>query len=248
MLLSDIISRTVFNFTEEDIQMKTQTWYKSIQLAVMLIITAICLFLVLSDQNLYHAVANDSSIRILCVMLWAALLISFLFIFFDFKYFLTYRKDYSEMDYSVRSDPVSGISNRFSCDMLIEQYLDMPLPKDMACITFVITNMQDINRVYGHRAGNTLIRDFSMILRMTAQGVCFVGRNGGNNFLAIFEEGSQESIASMLSILEKKIEAHNSVDSALPIRYAYGVAFHETEADAATITDLIALSNRRIPK
>jgi len=228
--------------------MRNQTWYKSIQLAIYLIITAIGLFMVFSDQDLFHAVSNDSNMMTLCVMLWAVLLLSFLFIFFDFKYFLSYKKDYTEMDYSVRSDPATGISNRFSCDMMIEQYLDMPLPKDMACITFIITNMQDINRVYGHRAGNTVIRDFSMILRMTAQGVCFVGRNGGNNFLAIFEQGTQESISSMLSILEKKIEAHNNVDTALPIQYSYGVAFHEAEADAATITDLIALSNKRIAK
>lgn len=228
--------------------MKNQTWYKSIQLSIFLIFTAIALFLVLSDQEVFHAVANDHTMMILCVLLWAVLLLSFLFIFFDFKYFLTYKKDYSEMDQSVHNDPVSGISNRFSCDMLIEQYLDLPLPKDMACITFMITNMQDINRVYGHRAGNTLIRDFSMILRMTAQGVCFVGRNGGNNFLAIFEEGSQESIAGMLNLLERKIEAHNKVETALPIQYACGVAFHEKEEDAATITDLIALSNRRVSK
>lgn len=226
--------------------MKAHTIYKSIQLGVFIVLALVAGVLIFAVPELFHAAASDPSVMVICIILWAVLLLSFLFIFLDFKYFLTYRKEYNEMDSSVHSDPQSGISNRFSCDMLIEQYLDEPLPENMGCITFMITNMQEINRVYGHRAGNTLIRDFSMILRMTAQGLCFVGRNGGNNFLALFENCTEAEMATFLEVLDKKVEAHNKGGSALPIRYTYGKAYHET--DTPTITDLIALSNRRLTK
>lgn len=225
--------------------MKMHSFYKTVQLILFLAMTVIAIVLIFTDQNVFHAVANDMTMTMLCILLWCSLGLSFVFIFLDFTFFLSYRKEYNELSYTANEDPLSGISNRFSCDMMVEKYLDKKLPENMGCMTFVISNMHQINRVYGHRAGNTLIRDFSIILRSTSQGYCFVGRNGGNNFLAIFENGSEDTMKSYLILLKQKVENHNALPKALPIQFNYGVAFHEG-AQAETITDLIALSNKRV--
>lgn len=220
---------------------------KTIQLIVFIILTLLSAGLVLLDPEIYHMVGSDSRIRFLCGMLWLVLLISFAFILIDFFLLSSYRRDYRELDHVVHSDPVAGIANRFSCDALIDRYLDKPLPAHVGCIMFDLTNIKEINRIHGHIEGNILIRDFSNILRMTSLDLCFVGRNGGNKFLAIFEDCSRENMQLFLTRVAQKVQAHNAKEGAYPIVYQYGIAFEEGEA-APTITDLIALSNQRIYK
>ncbi len=218
---------------------------KTVELIVFLLLALACAGLVLLDPELYHMAGSDGRIRFLCGALWLTLLLSFAFILLDFFLLSSYKRDFRELNHVVHSDPVAGIANRYSCDTLIDRYLDRPLPEKMGCIMFDLTNIGEINRKYGHIQGNILIRDFSNILRMTSLDLCFVGRNGGNKFLALFENASKDQIELFLDRVAKKTAAHNAKDGAYPIVYQYGIAFEEGDA-APTITDLIALSNRRI--
>ncbi|MCI8586789.1 MAG: diguanylate cyclase [Lachnospiraceae bacterium] len=227
---------------------KTDFIYKTIQLILFILLTACCLGVILFDQRVYHLVASDPAFRMLCIFLWLALGLSFLFIYRDFHYFTSSRKDYRELDYAVHSDPLSGLANRFSCDVMIEKYLDKPIPENLGCIMFDLTNIHDTNKHYGHLKGNQLIRDFSSILHLASTNMCFVGRNGGNKFLALFEDGNTYKMDSFLKKLDQKIQLYNQDPaSSLLIEYRYGIAFHEGE-EVKTITDLIALSNRRISR
>lgn len=225
---------------------KSDFIYKTIQLILYIILTACCLGVLLFDQNLYHLAASDPDIRILCIFLWLTLGLSFLFIYRDFTYFSSFGQNYRELDYAVHSDPLSGLANRFSCDVMIEKYLDKPLPKDLGCIMFDLANIRETNEHYGHGRGNQLIRDFSSMLHLASTGLCFVGRNGGNRFLAVFENGDAWHMESFLKKLEQRVLSYNrEASGGLMIEYRYGTAFHEGE-EVRTITDLIALSSRRI--
>lgn len=225
--------------------MKKFDTFKTVQLVLFICITAITLFVILTDEKLYQLIASDPHIRMLCILLWIALGLSFFFIFWDFSLFSSFKREYRELDFALSSDPVSGIANRYSCDSIIEKYLDKPLPKDIGCIMFDLTNLQKINQTYGHIQGNTLIRDFSGILQSTSLNLCFVGRNGGNKFLALFEKCSDEKLKNFLERIEIKIERHNSLEGTYPIFYRYGIAFGESPS-IKSITDLIALSNTRL--
>ena len=225
--------------------MKKFDIFKTVQLLIFVALAGLGLFLILTDSRLYQLVATDSQIRTLCILLWAALGLSFLFIFMDFTLFSSFKREYRELDFAVHSDPVSGIANRNSCDALIEKYLDKPLPENLGCIMFDLTNIKEINEAHGHIQGNALIRDFSSILQSTSMNLCFVGRNGGNKFLAIFEDCTEEKLNSFLDLVDAKVDQHNSSEGSFPIAYCYGIAFHE-DSSVSTITDLISLSNRRI--
>ena len=227
--------------------MKKLDIFKTIQLIVYIVLALACAGLILLNPDLYHMIGEDSRVRLICGLLWFVFLISFLFILLDFSLLSSWKKDYRELDYAVHSDPVAGIANRFSCDALIEKYLDKPLPENMGCVMFDLTNIAQINQQYGHIQGNMLIRDFSNILRMTSLNLCFVGRNGGNKFIALFEDTDMEKINTFLLRVRQKTDEHNAKEDTLPIQYQYGIAFHEGEA-TPTVTDLIALSNRRIYK
>lgn len=219
--------------------------FKTIQLILFVILAAVSLVIILTDSALYRTIADNAHVRALCILLWAAFVLSFLFIFMDFSLFSTFKKDYKELDYAVSQDPVSGIANRYSCDSLIEKYLDQPLPRNIGCIMFDLTNIRQVNRTYGHTKGNRLIYDFSGILQASSMNLCFVGRNGGNKFMALFENCSAHKLSVFLERVEDKVSLYNADSDSAPIIYKYGMAYRENDS-VQTITDLIALSNHRI--
>lgn len=224
--------------------MKRYDKIKTVQLIIYIALTLIGIFLIFTNKDLYHLIATDSNVKIFFGILWAVLGISFLFMFFDFSSYSNLKREYSELDLAIFSDPVTGIANRYSCDAFIEKYLDKPLPDGIGCITFDITNLADINSQYGHLAGNSAIRDFSSILQSAAIKVCFVGRNGGNKFLAIFQDCTDEKIGNFLETVERKVNAHNEKSKRGEILYKFGTAFDEG-SEVKSINQLIALSNRR---
>ena len=218
---------------------------KTIQLVVYVVLTIAAVIMIFTDSELYHMVATNGHVRMLCLLLWITYGLSFVFIYYDMTSYSALKRDVRELDFAVYSDPLTGIANRYSCDAFIEQYLDKPLPKDMGAIMFDITNMREINEKYGHVGGNNVIREFSSILQSASINTCFVGRNGGNKFLAIFKKTNTEQMEDFLFRVECKINLHNSSTEKGEILYRYGVAFNEG-ADVKDISMLIALANRRI--
>lgn len=225
--------------------MKKFDIYKTIQLIIFVLLTNIGLVVVVFDSELYQMIAHNGHIRLLCILLWAALGLSFFFTFIDFSLFSSFKKQYRELDFAVYSDPVSGIANRYSCDAVIEKYLDKPLPESLGCIMFDLSNLGEINKKYGHIRGNTVIRDFSAILKSASINLCFVGRNGGNKFLALFEDCSDQKIKQYINAVDSRVARHNDAEDSIPIIYRYGIAFEEG-VNASNINELIALANNRI--
>lgn len=223
--------------------MKKFSIIKLLQLILMLVFLAVCAYFIFFQRDLFHEIAQDADLRLVCGMLWGCFALEFLFLFLDYCVFSDYKRDFRELDFAVHSDPLSGLANRSGCDAVIEKYRSRPLPKGVGCVMFDLTNIWEINEKYSHVEGNILIRDFSNILKMASVSLCFVGRNGGNKFLAVFENSSMEQIECFLARIEKKVGAHNAAKPNQPIVYAYGVALDE---DVKDIAELIALANRRI--
>ena len=225
--------------------MKKYSFYKTVQLILTIGIAAAVIFFVFIRADLFHLVANNSEMKLLAGALWAVLIISFIFIFLDFVFFFNYIKDYKEMELAASSDPVSGIANRFSCDMLIEKYLDKPLPENIGVAVLNITNAGDINRIYGHLQGNLAIKDFSNILRLSSSDLCFVGRNGGINFLAIFENSDAGKMKNFLERVSQRVTSYNRDIKNIAIEYNFGTAFSGSDTAVADITGLISLATTR---
>lgn len=224
--------------------MKKFNIIKTIQLIILLVFLVLCAYLIFFDKGLYFAISQDRNLRMLCWMLWACFGINFIFVFMDFGFSADYKRDYRELDYAVHSDPVSGLANRNSCDAILDKYADKPLPKGIGCVMIELSNIGEINKRLGHKAGNEVIADFANILKMASVSLCFVGRNGGNRFLAVFEGSTREQIDAFLERLSQKVRNHNEASPERIIEYGFGVAFEESQVE--TINELVALSARRI--
>jgi diguanylate cyclase (GGDEF)-like protein len=146
------------------------------------------------------------------------------------------------------------VANRYSCDAYIAQYLHKKMPADMGCVTLDLVNLTEINQKYGHEGGDEAIRDFSGILTEAARAGgtqegasnCFIGRNGGNKFLAIFRKCSHEMISDFLLEVER-LEEKRLTEGKTPILYSVGVAYDE-DSSVKSLVELVALSDHRAEK
>jgi len=218
---------------------------KTVQLLLFITVAAAGLAVIFTDDRLYQMVGRDPSVRILCFLFWITLGISFAGIFWDLSTHSSFKKDYRELDFAVYNDHIAGIANRYSCDAMIEKYMDKPLPDTLGCVMLDIVNIRDINESHGHLAGNEAIQEFSGILRTAALGLCFVGRNGGNKFMALFEDCDENRVHTFLTRVSRQAESYNTGSGMPAIEYRTGLALSRDER-VCSITQLIALSDRRL--
>lgn len=224
--------------------MKKYTSFKILQMAILVVLAILSLFLLLKPE-VKQFVFSSRPATILFFLVWGLLLISFIFLMIDYNLISSIKLNYHTLYGVAYSDPVSGMPNRFSCDTIIEKYYDKKLPEDIGCVMIDFSNLTKINTMYTHADGNRLLKEFSNILSTAAASICFVGRNGGNKFLAIFEDCTEEKISLFFRRMEDCVAAHNKTPDAITIEYRTGVALNSDE-HLDQITQLIALANRRI--
>ena len=217
---------------------------KTLQLVLLIAFTAVALAAILRDPELYTLIATNMAARTISVILWVTLGLSFLFLLYDFSSYADMRRENMELDNAVYSDALTGIANRYSVDAYLGQFLGKPLPEDMGAVTFEMTNLSEINKAHGHSGGDLAIQAFSVILQNAAGRTCFIGRNGGNKFVAIFRDCTDARLERFLGKVETLTEERNMAHPDAPIRYSSGYAFNEGE-EAGTVTELVALSDRR---
>ena len=228
-------------------KMKHFKFYKTLQLILYLALTVIALTSVLTDEKIYQMVADNTRITILCAILWLYFLLSYIFMFLDFTFHATFKKDFRDLGDAVRSDPLAGIANRYSCDSLIEKYKDKPLPNNIGCMMLELSNLHEVNRLYDRSQGDILIKSFSNILKLSSVDLCFVGRNGGNKYLAIFENSSESHMDIFLQRVESKIKQYNSDSGNHAISYLLGSSYSGVDK-VSNINELISLANSRLSK
>ena len=224
--------------------MKKFSTFKIIQLSLLIVLTLLSLYLLFQPQVKQYVFASMPA-TVLFVVVWLLLLSGFLFILIDFHLIASIKLNYHNLYDVAYSDQISGIPNRFSCDTMIEKYSDQPLPEDIGCIMIDLTNLPDVNQLYDHATGNKLLKEFSSILSSASLSLCFVGRNGGNKFLAIFEHCDQTKVNTFLARIADRVAQHNQAPDAIAIEYHTGMALN-SEEHMDQLTRLISLANTRI--
>ena len=127
-------------------------------------------------------------------------------------------KELSELAYI---DAATSLPNRYRCDNVIFDNKHMD-GKMYACVMFDLNNLKQTNDKYGHKAGDELIFNFAGILLSISSKNVFVGRYGGDEFIAILSDTSQDEVDALLQNIDVKIDYHNNNKSDIPISCAYG--------------------------
>lgn len=105
-------------------------------------------------------------------------------------------------------DPYIGIANRAYCEKKIAGYEKNSYENNLAVLMFDLNNLKEVNDQYGHSAGDAMIRNFALALDTIGREYGFVGRVGGDEFLAIFENCNEMQVKEFMEkfvLLLKKI-------------------------------------------
>ncbi len=218
---------------------------KTFELFLFVIFAAVCFYRIVVASNIYEEMSVDTNLKVVCLLLWGAMFLGFFMIFVDFSMFARQNQNLSELSTAANTDTVAHINNRYSVDSIIDKYAEKEIPKEIGCAMIELTSLMNVNADYGRMAGNSHIRNFSLILSMSALDECILGRNGGNRFIVLYEKSAELHLGVFLDRLSEKVRDHNAHGKNYAITYAYGTAF--AGADKLTsITDMIALSSKRL--
>jgi diguanylate cyclase (GGDEF)-like protein len=123
-------------------------------------------------------------------------------------------------------DPLTQMNNRARCEQLIGKLAESPSAGDAVAIMFDMNNLKLVNDFLGHKGGDRIIREFARILKCEAESVGFVGRYGGDEFLAIFEDADPGEAERFIAAVAKSVAAHNvlQTNEIEKISYAAGYA------------------------
>lgn len=214
--------------------------FKVIQL-VLLVVFAIMFFLYLyMDEQLRNSVYTNKSLLTICVFLWAFMIYSFVSIVWDFHQLQKNIIDNHALNRTAYLDNLTGIPNRNSCDIIFNKYEASDDISEIGCALISISNLQDINDNYGREAGNRYLQDFSNIFEKLGDGYGFVGRNGGNEFIAVLEECREEKMNGFIEHLTEALEKYNNAHPEAGIALSVNTALNY-ELGVASFSELVRL-------
>lgn len=131
----------------------------------------------------------------------------------------------------------TGLPNKSKCEELLN---DKHFINDaQACIMFDLNNLKMANDTFGHSVGDQMILNFARLLRNAVPDKDFVGRYGGDEFVAVIYDTDKEKIDEILGELKREVEQFNTNAPSVLISYAYGWAISTdyTECTLRTLFD-----------
>jgi len=138
---------------------------------------------------------------------------------------------------TLRTDELTGVLNRRGIN---EEFFPLfedamythkhgrrrALEYDDLSIVFVdLDNFKNINDIYGHDAGDTVLETVSALLARSIRGVDRIGRYGGEEFVIVLPGASEDGAYGKASSLSQSIKAL-SLGEKLPVKLSssFGVA------------------------
>lgn len=130
---------------------------------------------------------------------------------------LRYAKANRELKSKIYLDEATGLPNKNKC----EEILTLEAEQNMAICVFDLNNLRIINNQQGHERGDLYINLFAKSLRKGVDENQFVGRCGGDEFIAFFKNVTKEDVKRNLENIKKEC----AKCSEIPLSYAAGFAY-----------------------
>ena len=135
----------------------------------------------------------------------------------------------------------TGLPNKSKCEELFHNVEFIKTPT--ACIVFDMNNLKRINDSLGHSIGDQLILNFARLLRNSIPAKHFVGRYGGDEFMAVIYDATRESITEILTELQNEVEQFNGYGTQFRISYSHGWAL-STDYNECTLRNICMKTSR----
>lgn len=164
---------------------------------------------VIIDMLTYYIRGNSSGILFT--------LISFLIYILTMGYI-----SINEMNQKANMDLHTGLFNKGCCNEILDEH---EVVQDRAgVIMFDLNRLKYVNDTFGHEYGDNLIAEFAQILKGNISERNFLGRYGGDEFIAVVKEADEAEIKKLVSNIAKDVLEFNKNNSKIHISFASGYA------------------------
>ena len=150
-------------------------------------------------------------------------------------------------------DVHTGLPNKSCCEGIFNN--NKIVPDNVCIVMFGLNGLKSVNDRQGHIAGDELIKGFADILRNSVREQDFVGRYGGDEFVAVISDINRDGLAKIFDRVEENIKIFNEENPELQLSYAHGFALSTgksgctmkkllSEADEDMYTNKSAMKNK----
>ncbi|MEO0123068.1 MAG: sensor domain-containing diguanylate cyclase [candidate division WOR-3 bacterium] len=136
------------------------------------------------------------------------------------------------------TDPLTGLPNRRSFEIMIENEIRRAerYRRLFAVLMMDFDNFKSYNDKFGHSAGDNILKRFSTLMKEAIRDVDFLGRYGGDEFIAVLPETDANFALVVAERIRKKIESEN-LDP--PVTLSIGIAvFPKDSREKQKLIDL----------
>lgn len=126
-------------------------------------------------------------------------------------------------------DALTGVYNRHFFTELIAKERERS-PRDPHPISLVMVDMDDFHEVndrFGHAEGDRVLREVARLLRESVRSPDCVVRYGGDEFLIVMREISEEEVTQAMERLQRRMEQWDPGLIGLKLSMSFGVASWE---------------------
>lgn len=144
----------------------------------------------------------------------------------------------TELESTAYLDKHTGLPNKSRCEELL--HMGGFIKDTTCCIMVDMNNLKKVNDTLGHAAGDEMISNFARLLRFAIPKQHFVGRYGGDEFIAILHNITEAEIKKILNDLQEEVIQFNIKNHGTEntISYAVGYAI-STDSEEITIKTLL---------
>lgn len=137
-------------------------------------------------------------------------------------------EEYSSLAHLAYADELTGLANRSKYEAYMEKLTKSEM--DYCIVSIDLNGLKAINDNQGHLMGDKYITEFGKTLDEIFGKEGFVGRIGGDEFVAILTGDSMDKLDEFIEKLNNKLDELNKLDPSINRSAAIGYAFrHEYE-------------------
>lgn len=196
---------------------------KMIQLIALLVLELAYVVTLTISPALGTKLYENPTIFLLSMLSWMLAIYNLAWLLYDFYKLRTFAEESHALNRAAYLDDLTGIPNRHGMDVALETYESPEMLARCACFMVTISNLVEVNSRLGHNVGDVMLKDFSVILENVGDRYGIVGRNGGNEFMMLMNDGTPAHMDKFLEELKGQLCEYNEEHSNAPllIRYSY---------------------------
>jgi diguanylate cyclase (GGDEF)-like protein len=156
------------------------------------------------------------------------------------------------LEHFALTDPLTGLPNRRAIEAWAAHELPAAVRHGFAfwVVAIDLDHFKHVNDVYGHEAGDVVLKAFGEILRGNTRSSDISGRIGGEEFLHVITHADETSLPAIVERTRAKLAAHSFTfgDSTVVVTASFGVTGFRGGERAPGFPELVKRADRALYK